>query len=235
MDSTQAEAVLPWTRPQMAARLAQDIPDGWYVNLGIGIPTLVSDSLPQGREVVFQSENGLLGMGPAPANGEGEADPWLINAGKQACTLLPGGSYFHQADSFAMIRGRHLDLCVLGAFEVAANGDIANWATSETEGVPAVGGAMDLAAGARRLWVLMEHTTKDGRPRLVKRCGYPLTAVGAVGRVYTNLAVLEVTRDGFAVIGMAPGMTLGALQDRTEARLHGVAGEPDARHAGSRH
>ncbi len=229
MDSAQAEAVRPWTRPQMAARLARDIPDGWHVNLGIGIPTLVADSLPPGREVVFQSENGLLGMGPAPT--EDEADPWLINAGKQACTLLPGGSYFHQADSFAMIRGRHLDLCVLGAFEVAANGDIANWATSETEGVPAVGGAMDLAAGARRLWVLMEHTTKDGRPRLVERCGYPLTAVCAVGRVYTNLAVLEVTRDGFAVIDMAPGMTLGALQGRTEGRLHGVAGNPATPHA----
>ncbi len=232
MDSTQAEAVRPWTRPQMAARLARDIPDGWYVNLGIGIPTLVADSLPQGREVVFQSENGLLGMGPAPA--EGEADPWLIDAGKQACTLLPGGSYFHQADSFGMIRGGHLDLCVLGAFEVAARGDIANWATSETEGVPAVGGAMDLAAGARRLWVVMEHTTKDGRPRLVERCSYPLTAVGAVGRVYTNLAVLEVLRDGFAVIDMAPGMTLGALQDRTEARLHGLAGAPAEPHEKAR-
>ena len=210
--------VRPWTRQQMAARLAQDIPDGWCVNLGIGMPTLVANNLPPGREVVFHSENGLLGLGPAPV--EGQVDPWLINAGKQPCTMVPGGSYFHQADSFAMIRGGHLDLCVLGAFQVAANGDIANWALSETDSVPAVGGAMDLAAGARQLWVLMEHTTKDGRPRLVDRCGYPLTAVGAVSRVYTNLAVLEVAPEhGFTVLDMAPGLTLPLLRERTGSRL----------------
>jgi len=211
-----------WTRTEMAARLARDIPDGWYVNLGIGIPTLVADGVSPGREVVFQSENGLLGMGPAPATDE--ADPWLINAGKQACTLLPGGSYFHQADSFGMIRGRHLDLCVLGAFEAAGNGDLANWSTGETGGLPAVGGAMDLAVGARRLWVLMEHTTREGRPKVVERCSYPLTAVGAVGRVYTNLAVLEVLPEGgFQVLDMAPGVTLGALQARTAAPLQAAA------------
>ncbi len=213
------ETARPWTRQQMAARLAQDIPEGWYVNLGIGLPTLVANSLPPGREVVFHSENGLLGLGPAPA--EGEADPWLINAGKQPCTMVPGGSYFHQADSFAIIRGGHLDLCVLGAFQVAANGDIANWALSETHSVPAVGGAMDLAVGARQLWVLMEHTTKDGRSRLVDHCDYPLTAVGAVSRVYTNLAVLEVVPEGgFAVLDMAPGLTLGSLQEQTGSRLN---------------
>src|ERR1700712_4633052 len=168
----------PMNRKQMAARVAQDIPEGWYVNLGIGIPTLVADHIPAGREVVLHSENGILGMGPAPE--PDKIDPWLINAGKQHVTLLPGGSFFHHADSFAMIRGGHIDLCVLGAFEVAENGDIANWATSENDAAPAVGGAMDLAAGAKRLWVVMEHTTKDGRPRLVRKCGYPLTAPAAV-------------------------------------------------------
>ncbi len=207
----------PLNRVQMAARVAQDIPEGWYVNLGIGIPTLVADHVPHGREVVFHSENGVLGIGPAPV---GDArDPWLINAGKQLVTLNPGGAYSHHADSFAMIRGGHLDLCVLGAFEVAENGDIANWATSENDTAPAVGGAMDLAVGARRLWVVMEHTTKDGRPRLVRRCAYPLTAPAAVTRVYTNLAVLDVTPQGFAVVELAPGMTLEALQARTEAPL----------------
>ena len=207
----------PLNRVQMAARVAQNIPEGWYVNLGIGIPTLVADHVPHGREVVFHSENGVLGIGPAPV---GDArDPWLINAGKQLVTLNPGGAYSHHADSFAMIRGGHLDLCVLGAFEVAENGDIANWATSENDTAPAVGGAMDLAVGARRLWVVMEHTTKDGRPRLVRRCAYPLTAPAAVTRVYTNLAVLDVTPQGFAVVELAPGMTLEALQARTEAPL----------------
>ncbi|GAC1344693.1 MAG: 3-oxoacid CoA-transferase subunit B [Acetobacteraceae bacterium] len=205
------------TRTEMAARVAQDIPEGWYVNLGIGIPTLVADCVPAAREVVFHSENGVLGMGPAPA--AGEADPWLINAGKQLVTLRPGGAYVHHSDSFAMIRGGHLDLCVLGAFEVAENGDVANWATSENDTAPAVGGAMDLAVGAKRLWVVMEHTTKDGRARLVRRCSYPLTAPGAVGRVYTNLAVLDVTGRGFVVRGMAPGITLEALQARTDAAL----------------
>jgi 3-oxoadipate CoA-transferase, beta subunit len=211
-------AITAWTRPQMAARLARDIPEGWYVNLGIGIPTMVADYLPAEREIIIHSENGLLGMGPAPA--EGHVDPWVINAGKSHVTLLPGGSYFHHADSFAMIRGGHLDLCVLGAFEVAENGDIANWATSANDAAPAVGGAMDLSVGAKNLWALMEHTTKDGAPKLVHRCGYPLTALAAVSRIYTNLAVLDVTERGFLVRDIAPGIGFDALQARTAAPLH---------------
>jgi 3-oxoadipate CoA-transferase beta subunit len=207
----------PLSRKQMAGRMARDIPEGWYVNLGIGLPTLVADYVPQEREGVFHSENGLLGMGPAPT--PEQADPWLINAGKQQVTLRSGGSYFHQADSFSIIRGGHLDLCVLGAFEVAENGDIANWATSAADAAPAVGGAMDLSAGAKRLWVLMEHTTKDGQPKLVERCSYPLTALAAVTRIYTNLAVIEVSQQGFIVVDMIPGLTLEALQARTGATL----------------
>ncbi len=207
----------PLSRKAMAARVAADIPEGWFVNLGIGIPTLVADHVPGEREVIFHSENGLLGMGPAPS--PEHVDPWLINAGKQHVTLRRGGSFFHHADSFAMIRGGHLDLCVLGAFEVAENGDIANWATSENDTAPAVGGAMDLAAGAKRVWALMEHVTRDGKPRLVRRCAYPLTAPRAVSRVYTNLAVLDVTEEGFQVVEMLPGLDFAALQARTDARL----------------
>ncbi len=210
-------AVVPLRRAEMAARAARDIPEGWFVNLGIGIPTGIADCVPLDREVIFQSENGVLGFGPAPA--PDQVEPYLINAGKQYVTLRPGGSYMHHSDSFGLIRGGHLDLCVLGAFEVAENGDIANWATSENDTAPAVGGAMDLAAGAKRLWVLMEHVTKDGRPRLVRRCSYPLTALAAVNRVYTNLAVLDVTPAGFVVRDMVPGMTLQALQAVTEATL----------------
>jgi 3-oxoadipate CoA-transferase beta subunit len=211
-----AEAT-PLSRNQMAARLARDIPEGWYVNLGVGIPTLIADFMPADREVVFHSENGILGMGPVPA--PQDADPWLVSAGRQNATLRPGGSFFHQGESFAMIRGGHLDLAVLGAFEVAENGDIANWATSENDFNPAVGGAMDLAAGAKRLWVVMEHMTKEGKPRIVKRCTYPLTAVGVVGRVYTNLAVLDVVPQGFSIVEIIPGLTLESLQARTEAKL----------------
>lgn len=205
------------SRNQMAARLAADIPEGWYVNLGVGIPTLIADYVPLDREVIFHSENGILGMGPVPR--PENVDPWLVSAGRQNATLLPGGAFFHQAESFAMIRGGHLDLAVLGAFEVAENGDIANWATSENDFNPAVGGAMDLAAGAKRLWVLMEHTTKEGKPRIVGRCSYPLTAIGVVDRVYTNLAVLDVTPKGFVVIEMVPGLTMESLQARTGAKL----------------
>jgi 3-oxoadipate CoA-transferase beta subunit len=209
----------PFSRAQMAARVAQDIPEGWCVNLGIGIPTMVADHVPADREVILHSENGILGMGPAPA--PDKVNPWLVNAGKQPVTLRPGGSFFHHADSFAMIRGGHIDLCVLGAFEVAENGDIANWATSENDTAPAVGGAMDLAVGAKRLWVVMEHTTKDGRPKLVARCSYPLTALGAVSRVYTNLGVFDVVKGrGFVVADMAPGVTFEALQERSGAKLH---------------
>jgi 3-oxoadipate CoA-transferase beta subunit len=209
----------PFTRSQMAARVAQDIPEGWFVNLGIGIPTMVADHVPAEREVILHSENGLLGMGPAPA--ADAVNPWLINAGKQPVTLRPGGSFFHHADSFAMIRGGHIDLCVLGAFEVAETGDIANWATGENDAAPAVGGAMDLAAGAKRLWVVMEHETKDGRPRLVPRCAYPLTALGVVQRVYTNLAVLDVVPGrGFVLRDLAPGVSAEALRGRSGAPVH---------------
>ena len=208
----------PWSRNQMANRAAQDVPEGWYVNLGIGIPTLIADHVPADKEVVFHSENGVLGVGPQP--GANEIEPWLINAGKQYVTLRPGGSICHHADSFSMIRGGHLDLCVLGGFQVADNGDLANWATSETDTAPAVGGAMDLAAGAKRLWVLMEHTTKDGKSKLVKSCSYPLTAIGATKRVYTNLAVLDITDKGFVVLDMTPGLTWDALAARTDAPIH---------------
>jgi len=209
----------PFSREQMARRAADDIPEGWCVNLGIGIPTLVANHVPADREVVFQSENGIVGMGPAPE--KGREDPWLINAGKQPITLVPGASFVGHADSFAMIRGGHIDLCVLGGFEVAENGDLANWATSENDTAPAVGGAMDLAAGAKRLWVLMEHTTKDGRPKIVERCGYPLTGLACVTRVYTNLAVLDVVPGrGFVVREMAPGVDFETLQSRSAGRLH---------------
>ncbi|MGA9865333.1 MAG: 3-oxoacid CoA-transferase subunit B [Acetobacteraceae bacterium] len=216
-DTTQA-GYKPLSRAEMADRVARDIPEGWYVNLGIGIPTGVADHVPPEREVVFHSENGILGMGPQPP--EDKIDRWLINAGKQYVTLRPGASFCHHSDSFAMIRGGHLDLCVLGAFQVAENGDIANWATSENDTAPAVGGAMDLAAGAKRLWVTMEHTTKDGQPKLVHACSYPLTAVGAVKRIYTNLAVIDVTERGFVVRDMIAGLDFDLLQARTGAKLH---------------
>jgi len=208
-----------WNRNQMAARVAADIPEGWFVNLGIGIPTLIADHVPAAREVVLHSENGILGLGPAPA--PDAVNPWLINAGKQPVTLRKGGSFFHHADSFAMIRGGHLDLAVLGAFEVAENGDIANWATSENDTAPAVGGAMDLAAGAKHLWVVMEHTTKDGRPKLVPACSYPLTAMGVVTRIYTNMAVIDrVPGAGFRLVEAAPGLTAADVQAATGAELH---------------
>ena len=211
------EPFKPLSRAQMSSRLADDIPEGWYVNLGIGIPTLVAGYVPADREVIFHSENGLLGMGAPPP--PDQIDPWLINAGKQAVTLLKGGSYFHHADSFTMIRGGHIDLAVLGAFEVGETGDLANWTTSVSESAPAVGGAMDLAAGAKRVWVLMEHTTKEGQPKLVRRCSYPLTAPAVVSRIYTNLAVLDVTPQGLKVVEMIPGLTREALQARTDATL----------------
>jgi 3-oxoadipate CoA-transferase beta subunit len=208
----------PLSRTGMAARVAQDIPPGWYVNLGIGIPTLVADHVPADREVVLHSENGILGMGPAPE--PHKENPWLINASTQRVSVRAGGSYVHHADSFAMVRGGHLDLCVLGGFQVAENGDLANWARSATETGRQIGGAMDLAVGAKRVWVVMEHTTKDAQPRLLRRCGYPLTAARCVSRVYTNLAVLDVTPQGFSVVDMVPGLSFGELQARTEAVLH---------------
>jgi 3-oxoadipate CoA-transferase, beta subunit len=208
-----------FSRTDMAQKAAADIPEGWVVNLGIGMPTLIANEVPLEREVIFQSENGVLGMGPAPE--KGKENPWLINAGKQMVTLRPGGSICHHADSFAMIRGGHIDLCVLGGFEVAENGDLANWATSENDTAPAVGGAMDLGAGAKRLWVVMDHTTKDGRPKIVERCGYPLTSLGSVSRVYTSLAVLDVVQGlGFVVRDIVPGMSLEELQAKSGAKLH---------------
>ncbi len=211
----------PLGREELAARLARDIPEGWSVNLGIGIPTLVGNFVPSEREVIFHSENGILGMGPAPP--PDRVNPWLVNASRQHVTLLPGGSYMSHSDSFALVRGGHLDLCVLGAFQVAENGDLANWARSDDDTAPAIGGAMDLAAGARRIWVVMEHNTRSGEPRLLRRCTYPLTAKACVVRVYTELAVIEVTPKGFVVIDMVPGLTIAALQQRTEAPLHGAS------------
>lgn len=208
---------LALNRDAIAERLARDIPEGWYVNLGIGMPTKVADFVPPDREVLFHSENGVLGLGPAPQ--PGSEDPWLINAGKQFVTLRDGGSYFHQAESFGLIRGGHLDLCVLGAFEVADNGDFANWSTNQPNVAPGVGGAMDLAVGARRIWIIMDHTTKAGEPRLVKHCRYPLTARGVVSRVYTNLAVIDVTPDGFCLIDSPAGLSFAEIQAVTDAPL----------------
>ena len=203
------------TRAEMAARVARDIPDGAVVNLGIGLPMLVANHLPQGREVLLHSENGVLGMGPAPA--PGDEDPDLINAGKQPVTLLAGGSYFHHADSFAMMRGGHLDYCVLGAFQVSVGGDLANWHTGAPDAIPAVGGAMDLAIGAKKTLVMMEHLTKSGESKIVAACTYPLTGVACVSRIYTDLATIDITPQGLRVIDMVEGLDLAELQ-----RLSGV-------------
>jgi len=205
------------TRDQIAARVAQDIAEGMYVNLGIGLPTMVANHLPKDREIFLQSENGLLGMGPAPLQGEEDAD--LINAGKQPVTLLKGGSYFHQADSFAMMRGGHLDICVLGAFQVSVKGDLANWHTGALDAIPAVGGAMDLAIGAKQVFVMMEHQTKAGESKVVEKCTYPLTGVGCVNRIYTDLAVIDVTPQGLVVREMIPELSLEELQKITGAPL----------------
>ena len=209
--------VKKWSRAEMAAMVAADIPDGAVVNLGIGLPTLVANHLPAGREVVLHSENGVIGMGPAPMEGEEDFD--LINAGKQPVTLMPGGSFFHHADSFAMMRGGHLDVCVLGAFQVAANGDLANWHTGAADAIPAVGGAMDLAIGARKTYVMMEHTTKTGEKKIVERCSYPLTGIGCVARIYSDLAVIDVTAAGLVVRERADGLSFDALQALTGAAL----------------
>ncbi len=208
----------PLGRAQIAARAAQDIPEGWYVNLGIGVPTLISDHVPADREVVFHSENGILGMGPAPD--KHKENPWLINASSQRVTLRTGASYVHHADSFAVVRGGHLDLCVLGGYQVAANGDLANWSQALDEPGRQIGGAMDLAVGAKRVWVTMEHTTRDGKPRLLQQCSYPLTAKACVSRVYTNLAVLDITARGFVVVDIIPGLSFDELQAQTAAALH---------------
>ena len=202
-------------RNQMAVRVARDIPDGSVVNLGIGLPTLVADHMPKGREILIHSENGVLGVGPRPAAGEEDED--LINAGKEPVTLLAGGSYFHHADSFAMIRGRHLDFCVLGAFQVSVAGDLANWHTGGADAIPAVGGAMDLAVGAKKVLVMMEHLTKKRESKIVERCTYPLTGARCVNRVYTDLAVIDVKADGLHVVETVDGLSFEELQ-----RLTGV-------------
>lgn len=209
------------TREEMAERCALDIPDGAYVNLGIGIPELVAGYIPEGREVIYHTENGLLGMGPSP---DGPGDPELINAGKRKVTALPGASYFHHADSFTMIRGGHIDLCVLGALQVAANGDLANWSTGAPDAIPAVGGAMDLVAGVETIYVITQHCTKDGEPKLVERCSFPLTGLGVVTRVYTDLAVVDVTPEGFRVVELSPGVTHDYVAERTGAPLLAAAG-----------
>jgi 3-oxoadipate CoA-transferase beta subunit len=204
-----------WTKEQMAARVARDIPEGAVVNLGIGLPTLVANDLPRDREIILHSENGVLGMGPAPPNGEEDYD--LINAGKSPVTLLLGGCYFHHADSFAMMRGGHLDICVLGAFQVSVRGDLANWSTGEPGAIPAVGGAMDLAIGAKQTFVMMELLTKRGDSKLVAECSYPLTGLACVSRIYTDLAVIDVTAEGLRTVELIDGLTVDEL-----ARLAGV-------------
>ena len=213
--------MIPLTRDQMAARVAAEITTGWFVNLGIGMPTLVANFIPAGRDVILHSENGILNVGPKPV--PGMEDPELINAGKAPVTILPGGSFFETGLSFAMMRGGHLDLAVLGAYEVSAGGDLANWTTGESGAPPAVGGAMDLASGAKAIWVLMEHTTKDGKPRIVEHCQYPLTAKGVVRRIFTDLAVIDIRNGELLVIEMVEGMTFCELQTRTGAPLRAIA------------
>lgn len=204
------------SRLRMAEIVAEDIPDGSYVNLGIGMPTLVADVLPAGREIVLHSENGILGMGPAPANGEEDWD--LINAGKDPVTLLPGGCYFNHVDAFAMIRGGHLDLAVLGGFQVSRNGDLANWSSGEM--IPAVGGAMDLATGARRIYVMMSHITQDGRPKVVESCSYPLTASAVVRRIYTDIAIIQVESDSMDLLAVVEGVSVDEVQEHTGTKLN---------------
>ena len=207
----------PWKNGEIAARIARDIPDGSYVNLGVGRPEAVANHIPEGKEIVFQSENGFLGMGPAATGNE--IDYEIINAGKKPVTAVPGASIFHHADSFAMIRGGHLDVCVLGGFQVARNGDLANWSTGEPDAIPAVGGAMDLGVGAKNVYVLMTHTTKEGEPKIVERITYPATAIQAVTTIYTDLAVIDITPEALIVRDMVEGLTFEELQAKTATRL----------------
>ena len=204
-------------RKQVAWRIAQEIPEGSYVNLGIGSPEMVANYIPDGREIFFHSENGILGMGPAPKPGQEDGN--LINAGKKPVTLLPGGSYFNHTDSFAMIRGGHIDICVLGAYQVAENGDLANWATLDTTKPPGVGGAMDLAVGAKKIYIMMDHLTKDGQPKLMTSCTYPHTGHGVVRTIFTDLAVIDVIDKGFVVRELARNMSLEDLRSKTDASL----------------
>ncbi len=211
------------SREEMAQRAALDIPEGSYVNLGIGIPEKVAAYIPEGREVIYHTENGLLGMGPSP--GDGEGDPELINAGKRQVTALPGAAYFHHADSFAMIRGGHIDLCILGALQIASNGDLANWSTGAPDAIPAVGGAMDLVAGVKTIYVITQHCTRNGDPKLVDRCTYPLTGLSVVDRIYTDLAVIDVTPRGFQLSELSPGVDYDYVAERTAAPLLPIAAD----------
>ena len=212
-----AKPVIGLSRDEMAQRVAMDIPNGSYVNLGIGIPELITQFVPDGREFIYHTENGLLGMGPSPEEGAGE--PELINAGKRQVTALPGASYFQHPDSFAMIRGGHLDLCVLGALQVASNGDLANWSTGGPDAIPAVGGAMDLVAGVKSVYVITQHCTKTGDPKLIEACTYPLTGPSVVNRIYTDLAVIDITAEGFQLVELSPGVSFEYVAERTGAKL----------------
>jgi len=206
-----------WDRNEMAKRAAKDIPDGAYVNLGIGIPELVAKYVPDGREVIYHTENGLLGMGPTPEVGSEDAE--LINAGKKPVTAVKGAAYFHHADSFAMIRGQHIDICVLGAMQVSQSGDLANWSTGSKNAIPAVGGAMDLVAGVKTIFIITQHVTKNDDAKLLKQCSFPLTGQGVVKRIYTDLAVIEVTDKGFELLELAPGISLETVVNKTAANL----------------
>ena len=218
MTANESEtAAVGWDREQMARRAALDIPDGAYVNLGIGIPEQVAQYVPEGREVIYHTENGLLGMGVPPDSGKG--DPELINAGKKQVSAIPGAAYFHHADSFSMIRGGHIDICVLGAMQVSQNGDLANWSTGSPDAIPAVGGAMDLVAGVKTIYIITQHCTKTGDPKLVKSCSYPLTGKAVVSRIFTDLAVIDVTPEGLKLVELAPGVELDYLQQRTGCEL----------------
>lgn len=207
-----------WKTAEMAQKVALDIHDGAYVNLGIGIPELVANFVPEDREVIYHTENGLLGMGKVAE--EGKEDFELVNAGKKYVTAISGASYFHHADSFSMIRGGHIDICVLGAYQVSEEGDLANWSTGNTNSVPAVGGAMDLVAGVKTIFVITKHNTKKGDPKIVNKCSFPLTGKNVVSRIYTDLAVIDVKKDGLYVKEIAPGVSFEYLQDCTEAKLN---------------
>lgn len=214
---SQQSQSIGWTREEMAQRLALDIPNGSYVNLGIGIPELVTKFVPDGHTLIYHTENGLLGMGPSPEEGKG--DPELINAGKRYVTTNPGAAFFHHADSFSMIRGGHIDLCVLGAMQVSQFGDLANWSTGAPDAIPAVGGAMDLVAGVKSVYVITQHCTKQGEPKLVESCTFPLTGQRVITRVYTDLAVIDVTPVGFQLVELSPGVEFEYVQARTGAPL----------------
>ena len=216
-ETLNTQSIKPWSRDQMAQRCAQDITDGSYVNLGIGMPEKVAQYVPEGREVIYHTENGLLGMGPEPT--PEEYDPDLINAGKKAVTAVAGAAFFHHADSFSMIRGKHIDVCVLGAMQVSKDGDLANWSTGAPDAIPAVGGAMDLVAGVKIIYIITQHTTKTGEPKIVDKCTYPLTGQAVVNRIYTDLAVIDVTSEGLALTELAPGVTFDYVQERTNAPL----------------